>query len=87
MNGNDIVEYNENTLEHDYDTKQHNNNTVEYNDDTEGFEDDIFFDITKDVEDYSEEEIKEMFLDFFSWITENRPEWVEEALNRKVNKK
>jgi len=31
----------------------------------------------------SEEAIKQMFLDMFFWVSENRSEWLEEAIARK----
>jgi len=37
----------------------------------------------KPLEDYTEEDMKEMFLDMFFWVAENRPEWLQEAINRK----
>jgi len=37
----------------------------------------------KPLEDYTEDEIKEMFLDMFFWVAENRPDWLQEAIDRK----
>jgi len=37
----------------------------------------------KKLEDYSEEEIKQMFLDLFFWVVENRISWLAEAIQRK----
>ena len=39
--------------------------------------------VEKPVEEYTESDIKEMFLDMFFWVSENRPEWLQEAINRK----
>jgi hypothetical protein len=39
--------------------------------------------VEKPLEEYSEEEIKEMFLSMFFWVSENRPDWLQEAINRK----
>ena len=37
----------------------------------------------KPLEDYTEEDLKEMFIDMFFWVSENRPDWLQEAINRK----
>ena len=37
----------------------------------------------KSIEDYTEDEIKEIFLDLFFWVSENRPSWLQEAIDRK----
>lgn len=37
----------------------------------------------KPFEDYTEEDVREMFLVMFFWVAENRPEWLEEAINRR----
>lgn len=37
----------------------------------------------KPIEQLTENDIKEMFLDLFFWVAENRPEWLQEAINRK----
>lgn len=37
----------------------------------------------KPLDQYTEEEMKEMFIDMFFWATENRPEWLQEAIDRK----
>lgn len=37
----------------------------------------------KPLDQYSEDEMKEMFVDMFFWVTENRPEWLQEAIERK----
>jgi len=37
----------------------------------------------KPLDQYTEEEMKEMFIDMFFWVTENRPEWLQEAIDRK----
>jgi len=37
----------------------------------------------KPVDEYTENEIREMFLDMFFWVTSNRLEWLEEAISRR----
>lgn len=37
----------------------------------------------KKWEDYSEEKLKEMFLEIFFFVANNRIEWLEEAIQRK----
>lgn len=37
----------------------------------------------KPLDQYTEDEIKEMFLDMFFWVSENRPDWLQEAIDRK----
>lgn len=37
----------------------------------------------KPVEEYTEKDMKEMFLDMFFWVSSNRPEWLQEAITRK----
>jgi len=37
----------------------------------------------KPLEDWTEEEIKEIFLDLFFWVADNRPSWLREAIERK----
>jgi hypothetical protein len=37
----------------------------------------------KPLEEYTDEEIKLMFLELFFWVAENRPDWLEEAIERK----
>ena len=37
----------------------------------------------KPIEEYSESEIREMFLEMFFWVAENRPSWLQEAIERK----
>jgi len=39
--------------------------------------------LEKPLQNYSEEKIKEMFIDEFFWVAENRPEWLQEAIDRK----
>jgi len=39
----------------------------------------------KPIEEYTEEDLKEMFLGMFFFVAENRPEWLQEAINRKKN--
>lgn len=38
-------------------------------------------DPNKPIEEYTEQEIKEMFLRIFFWVAENRNEWLEEAID------
>ena len=35
------------------------------------------------TEKLSEPEVKEMFLSMFFWVSENRPGWLQEAIDRK----
>ena len=35
------------------------------------------------IENYSEDDIKEMFIDMFFWVAENRLEWLKEAIERR----
>lgn len=35
----------------------------------------------KPIEEYTEEDMKEMFLGMFFFVAENRPEWLQEAIN------
>ena len=37
----------------------------------------------KPIEECTDEDIKEMFLNMFFWVSKNRPEWFQEAINRK----
>ena len=37
----------------------------------------------KPLEELTVDEIKEMFLDLFFWVSENRPDWLQEAIDRK----
>jgi len=37
----------------------------------------------KPLEELSANEIKEMFLDLFFWVAENRSDWLQEAIERK----
>lgn len=37
----------------------------------------------KPIENYTEDEIKQMFLDMFFWVVENRPEWLQEAIRER----
>lgn len=37
----------------------------------------------KPLEEYTEMEIKQMFLDLFFWVAENRPDWLQEAVEIK----
>lgn len=37
----------------------------------------------KKWEDYSETELKEMFLEIFFFVADNRPAWLEEAIQRR----
>lgn len=37
----------------------------------------------KPLDEYTEEDLKKMFLDMFFFVAENRPEWLQEAINRK----
>jgi len=39
--------------------------------------------LEKRLEDYTESEIKEMFIDTFFWVAENKPSWLKEAIDRK----
>jgi hypothetical protein len=40
--------------------------------------------MTEQIEaEMSEETAKQMFIDMFFWVAENRPEWLEEAIVRK----
>jgi len=34
-------------------------------------------------EELSEEAVKQMFIDMFFWVAENRPDWLEECITRK----
>lgn len=47
---------------------------------TEDFVSDI---AEKPVNEYTENEIREMFLDMFFWVSTNRPSWLQEAISRK----
>lgn len=46
----------------------------------EDYEDDF---VEKPLDEYTEDEIKEMFLSMFFWVAENRPSWLEEAIAKK----
>ena len=35
------------------------------------------------IGDYTENEIKEMFVELFFWIAHNRPDWLAECISRK----
>lgn len=37
----------------------------------------------KKLEDYTEDDIKEMFIDMFFWVAVNRPSWLQEAIDRR----
>lgn len=39
--------------------------------------------IEKPLEDYTEPELREIFLELFFWVSENRPDWLQEAITRK----
>jgi len=39
--------------------------------------------VDKPLEEYTDDEIKEMFLSMFFWVSENRPDWLKEAIDRK----
>jgi hypothetical protein len=37
----------------------------------------------KPSSEWTEEEIKEIFLDLFFWISKNRPEWLHDAIEKR----
>jgi len=37
----------------------------------------------KPVDEYTEGEIKEMFLEMFFWVASNRPSWLQDAISRR----
>jgi len=37
----------------------------------------------KQLENLTENDLKEMFIDIFFWIADHRPEWLQEAINRR----
>ena len=37
----------------------------------------------KSIDEYTEDEIREMFLQMFFWVVENRPYWLQEAIERR----
>jgi len=39
--------------------------------------------IEKPLEEYTEDELREMFIGMFFWVADNRPEWLQEAIARK----
>jgi hypothetical protein len=43
--------------------------------------------LSKSTEEYTEEELNQMFLETFFWVAENRPEWLEEAIAEAIARK
>jgi len=37
----------------------------------------------EELENLSEKDLREMFIDLFFWIAKHRPEWLQEAINRR----
>lgn len=43
--------------------------------------------LEKKLEDYTEDEQKEIWIELFFWVAENRIEWLQEAIDRKKRMK
>lgn len=40
----------------------------------------------KPIDQYTESEIKEMYVELFFWVVENRLDWLQECINRRKKK-